>query len=100
MEINSELLRKLESLSCLRIEAKEEAAYIKAIQSILDYVDILKEADVSSVDPLTHPFPLENHFREDEPVLTSEENIQDLLSCSPDTMYFQYKVPPVLKESE
>ena len=100
MEIDSKLLRKLEALSCLKIESKEEAAYIKAIQSILDYVDILKEADVGDLEPLTHAFPLESHFREDEPISCSEDDIEKLLSCSPDTMYFQYKVPPMLKESE
>ena len=51
------ILAKLE----LSGEEKEQAK--KDMESMLDYVDKLNELDTSSVEPMSHVFPVKNVFR-------------------------------------
>ena len=53
------ILAKLE----LSDEEKEKAK--KDMEEMLDYIDKLNELDTSSVEPMSHVFPVNNVFRED-----------------------------------
>ena len=54
------ILAKLE----LSDEEKEQAK--KDMGSMLDYIDKLGELDTTGIEPMSHVFPVQNVFREDE----------------------------------
>jgi aspartyl-tRNA(Asn)/glutamyl-tRNA(Gln) amidotransferase subunit C len=53
-------------LARLELTAAEAAAFQAQLQQVLEYVEKLKEVDISGVEPTAHPFPLENVTRPDE----------------------------------
>jgi aspartyl-tRNA(Asn)/glutamyl-tRNA(Gln) amidotransferase subunit C len=59
---------------------KEEAnAFQKQLGDVLNYVEKLRQADVSDVEAATHALPIFNVFREDEPRdwLTAEQALSN-----------------------
>jgi len=68
------------------------------LSELLDYVDQLNELDTDDVEPLSHPLPLRNVFREDQvgPMLSNE----DALSAAPQRDSEYFKVPKVLDDGD
>jgi len=64
--ITKKELRRIAKLARLSITKDEEERFIKELSSILNYVEKLKEVDVSGVEPTSHPFGVENVMRSDE----------------------------------
>lgn len=79
------ILAKLE----LSSEQKEQAK--KDMESMLNYVDKLKELDVTGVEPMSHVFPVNNVFRED--VVTNDDNHESILANAPAEKNGCFKVP-------
>ena len=79
------ILAKLE----LSGEEKEQAK--KDMESMLDYVDKLNELDTSSVEPMSHVFPVKNVFRED--VVTNGDGSEDTLKNAPEAQDNAFVVP-------
>ena len=78
------ILAKLE----LSGEEKEQA------KKILDYVDKLNELDTSSVEPMSHVFPVKNVFRED--VVTNGDGSEDTLKNAPEAQDNAFVVPKTI----
>ena len=68
------------------------------LESILDYVDQLRRADVSGVEPMAHALPLHNVLRED--VIEPSLPLEQVLANAPDTDGPFFKVPKVLGGDE
>ena len=66
-------------LARLSLSPQEEQQLGQQLGSILDYIDKLKEVDVSGVEPTAHAFPLVNVIRPDEtrPSLSNEEALRN-----------------------
>lgn len=64
--ISREDIKKLAELARIHLTEKEEKNLEKDLQSILAYVEKLKEVDVSGVPEMTHAVDTKNVFREDE----------------------------------
>ena len=87
------ILAKLE----LSGEEKEQAK--KDMESMLDYVDKLNELDTSSVEPMSHVFPVKNVFRED--VVTNGDGSEDTLKNAPEAQDNAFVVPKtIISEAE
>ena len=87
------ILAKLE----LSGEEKEQAK--KDMESMLDYVDKLNELDTSSVEPMSHVFPVKNVFRED--VVTNGDGSEDTLKNAPEAQDNAFVVPKtIIQEAE
>lgn len=82
------ILAKLE----LSGEEKEQAK--KDMESMLDYVDKLNELDTSSVEPMSHVFPVKNVFRED--VVTNGDESEDTLKNAPEAQDNAFVVPKTI----
>ena len=82
------ILAKLE----LSGEEKEQAK--KDMESMLDYVDKLNELDTSSVEPMSHVFPVKNVFRED--VVTNGDGSEATLSNETSMKDSGFKVPKTI----
>ena len=79
------ILAKLE----LSDEEKEQAK--KDMASMLDYIDKLNELDTTGVTPMSHVFPVNNVFREDE--VTNGDDRDNLLLNAPQKKEGTYMVP-------
>lgn len=84
-------VRKLASLGRLRLSNQEIDKYKLELESILDYVKILEDVDVSDLEPTSQVTGLVNVIRADESIdygVTPEQ----LLKFAPATEDHQFKV--------
>jgi aspartyl-tRNA(Asn)/glutamyl-tRNA(Gln) amidotransferase subunit C len=98
VSITREEVLKIAGLSRLYFSEEELGAFTAQFQSILDYIEQLKQADVADIEPTSHvslTADFEKHmYREDEvkgslPVELSLEN-------APDPAAGHFRVPKVL----
>lgn len=82
------ILAKLE----LNDEEKEKAK--KDMEEMLDYIDKLNELDTSSVEPMSHVFPVNNVFRED--VVTNGDGTKQTLANAPEKKDDSFIVPKTI----
>ncbi len=66
-------------LARLSLTPEEEQKFGAQLGSVLEYIEKLKEVDVSGVEPTAHAFPLVNVTRPDEvrPSMTQEEALRN-----------------------
>lgn len=64
---------------------------------ILDHASDMAELDLDGVEPMTHPYPLSNVWRDDVvgPTLSRDE----VLAAAPAAEDGMFRVPPVLGEA-
>lgn len=95
--ISAETVRHIAYLSRLEIADSEIPRVSAQLNSILQYVDKLRELDTDGVPPTAHTLRQKNVFREDEvlPSLTKEQ----VLINAPETENGHFKVPQIIQES-
>lgn len=64
--ISKDEVKHIASLARIGLDEKEIEKYAKDLSSILDWIEQLKEVDVSGADPTAHITGLENITREDK----------------------------------
>jgi aspartyl-tRNA(Asn)/glutamyl-tRNA(Gln) amidotransferase subunit C len=91
MSINADEVRHIALLSRLELNDEEVDMYTTHLGDILQYVDKLKELDVSNVEPMSHAIPMANVLREDNigPSLELEESLKN----APDRADPYFRVP-------
>ena len=95
MEITMDLISYLEELGRIRLTDEEKAKTLTDLKSILEYMDKLNELDTSSVEPLSHAFPLTNVYRED--VVTNGDLRYAILANAPTQKDGCFKVPKTVE---
>jgi aspartyl-tRNA(Asn)/glutamyl-tRNA(Gln) amidotransferase subunit C len=65
MKITREQVLHVAKLAQIRLAGDEAARFQREFDSILAYMDILREADTTGTPPTHHPLPLTNALRED-----------------------------------
>jgi len=95
MEITMDLISYLEELGRIRLTDEEKAKTLTDLKSILEYMDKLNELDTSSVEPLSHAFPLTNVYRED--VVTNGDLRDAILANAPTQKDGCFKVPKTVE---
>lgn len=65
MTVSEKDVEQLAFFSSLDLTAEDKAAYTKSLNTILDYLAMLKELDTGAVEPAAHVLPIKNVFRED-----------------------------------
>lgn len=89
----------LEKLACLKLSSDKEECFLENIQKILNYMEMLNEADTSDTPPLTHVITdMEAPLAED--VVTDKYETEDFLSNAPDKVGNFLKVPVVIEDKE
>lgn len=83
-------------LARIELTAEEKVSYGRQLERILEYFERLRAVDVEGIEPMAHPFPLENVMAEDEENLgfTTEQ----ALANAPEVRENQVVVPRVLGE--
>jgi aspartyl-tRNA(Asn)/glutamyl-tRNA(Gln) amidotransferase subunit C len=97
-EISLDDVRHVAKLSRLALSEAQLQKYAGQLETILEYVAKLRQADVSGVEPMAHAIPLHNVLRDDEvePSLPTDQ----VLKNAPETEGPFFKVPKVLGGDE
>ncbi len=89
--ISDETIEYVGILAKLELSDEEKEQAKKDMGNMLDYIDKLNELDTSSVEPMSHVFPVDNVFRED--VVTNGDCRDDILRNAPEKKEGAFKVP-------
>ncbi len=93
--ISKEEVKHIAKLARLGLSEKETEKFQKELSSILDYIEKLKEVDISEVEATSHPLFVENVMREDEP--HQGEDGKKLVGQSPEKKDNFIKVKSIFK---
>jgi aspartyl-tRNA(Asn)/glutamyl-tRNA(Gln) amidotransferase subunit C len=94
--ISKEEVKHIAKLARLGITKKEEEKFTRELSSILDYIEKLKEIDVSKIEPMTHSILVESVMRDDEAKSESIETKNKLIEAAPDKKERYLKVKSIL----
>ena len=67
MALTPEQVRWVAHLARLELDDAALAKMARQLSDILAYVDQLRQVNTDGVEPLAHPLPVHNVFRDDEP---------------------------------
>lgn len=95
VEINDELIAYLEQLSRLNLSEEEKENAKKNLKGIFEHIDNLNELNTSGVEPVSHPFPFTNFFRDDE--VEQSYSRDDILLNAPQKKDGCFSVPKTLE---
>jgi aspartyl-tRNA(Asn)/glutamyl-tRNA(Gln) amidotransferase subunit C len=94
MALTPEQAEWVAHLARLTLSPAELETMTRQLSAIIDYVNQLQQINTEGVEPLAHPLPLQNVFRDDEPVPSL--TVDAALANAPDRRHDSYAVPPVL----
>lgn len=89
--ISDETIEYVGILAKLELSEEEREQAKKDMGRMLDYIDKLNELDTQGVEPMSHVFPVNNVFREDE--VTNGDDRDNLLLNAPQKKEGTYMVP-------
>jgi len=94
--ITKKEVKLVAKLARLGITKKEEEKFSRELSLILNYVEKLKEVDISKTLPTSHSIKIENVMREDK---SSKSKVQSskLLKLAPETKNGYLKVKSIFK---
>lgn len=93
--ITKDQVKHVANLARLAInEEKEVEYYTEKLATIIEFAEQLNEVDTSGVEPTTHPVPLVNVLREDEPDKGLDRDL--MLKNVPEHEDGMVKVPSIL----
>jgi len=95
MGLTIEQIRWVAHLARLELSEAELNTMTRQLAAVVDYVNQLQQVDTEGVEPLAHPLPICNVFREDEPVPSL--SLDSALANAPDRRGDFYGVPAVLE---
>lgn len=95
--ISADQLKHLAELSRIALSEEEVQTYALQLNSVLNYIDILNEVDVTGVEMTTQVTGLTNSLREDQ--VQNLASPDELLDCSPLTkLNHSIAVKAIIKE--
>jgi len=97
MAIEKKTVRHIARLARLKLNDKEIEYFANQLSNIIDYIDQLKEVDVSKVEPTTHALYIQNVFRKD--IAKPSLKIEDVLQNAPAKEGDFFKVPRIIEQS-
>src|SRR4051794_5759078 len=96
--ITPEVVRSVARLSRLALDEQHTHKYAAQLESIVGYINQIRSADVSGVEPMAHALPLQNVLRDDVPGPALP--VEQVLQNAPDTDGPFFRVPKVLGGEE
>jgi aspartyl-tRNA(Asn)/glutamyl-tRNA(Gln) amidotransferase subunit C len=94
--ISKEKVKHIAKLARLALSEKEIENYQKELSKILEYIEKLKEVDVSGIEPVFHPLKIKNVMREDVEAKKEVNQIKKLIELMPEKKGGYLKVKKVL----
>ena len=96
MQVNDELLKRLEKLSLLKIDDKKREEIIEQLSEIVSFVDNLSELDTAGVDDTFAMDERATFTREDVPFCDTTIN-DDILKHAPKSADHFFIVPKIIE---
>ena len=93
--ISDETIEYVSILAKLELSGEEKEQAKKDMGEMLDYIDQLNELDTTGVEPLSHVFPMQNVFREDE--VTNGDGSGETLANAPVSRDGGFEVPKTIR---
>ena len=90
-KISDETIEYVGILAKLELSDQEKEQARRDMGRMLDYIDKLGELATTDVEPMSHVFPVQNVFREDE--VTNGEMREQLLANAPQEKDGMFMVP-------
>ena len=93
--ITIEQVKHVAHLARLAVTDEEAEKFIKHLDAIIEYAELLNELDTENVEPTTHVLDIKNVLRDDQPRswLTQEEALKN----APDQKDGQFRVPSIIE---
>jgi len=89
---------KVAKLARLQLTPDELDRYTHQLADMLEHFADIDALDLSAVEPMTQPFPLQNVLRED---VVRESLVRDeVLAAAPSAEDGRFRVPPMLGDTE
>lgn len=98
MALSIEQVRKVAQLARLEMSDAGLATMQQQLSAILAYVDQLGELDTEGVEPMAHPLPMQNVFRDDVPGVCLP--VEAALQNAPSRLANYFGVPAVFDTDE
>ncbi|MFW6283263.1 MAG: Asp-tRNA(Asn)/Glu-tRNA(Gln) amidotransferase subunit GatC [Minisyncoccales bacterium] len=95
-----EEIKHIADLAKLNFEEEKENKILEEVASILDYMEILKEVDVTGIKPMGHVHEKENVLRRDKVVNVPQDVKDKILKSAPDLKDNHFKVNTILNKEE
>lgn len=92
--ISDETIEYVGILAKLELDEEEKENAKKDMGEMLDYIDKLNELDTTGVEPMSHVFPVNNVFREDE--VTNGDGRETTLENAPERKEDTFVVPKTI----
>lgn len=92
-----EELKNTAFLAKIDILEEEIDNYLKDINSMFEYIEILQEPDVATLRPTTHITELRNVWREDIVKPCSKELVTRIIHNAPEKEGYFYKIKKVIE---
>lgn len=94
MQVSKEELLHIANLACLEIEENELDNYLKNLEEILNFANIVNQAPVNGLDITVGANEAKNRFRKDE--IEIFKDTQSLLQNAEEKKQNMFKIPKVL----
>jgi aspartyl-tRNA(Asn)/glutamyl-tRNA(Gln) amidotransferase subunit C len=98
LSITRDEVLKIADLARLYFSEEELSAFTNQFQSILDYIEQLKQVDVKDIEPTSHVSLMSDYekhmFREDE--IRPSLQVEASLANAPDSSAGHFRVPKVI----
>ena len=95
MEVSKEEILHIAKLARLNLKEEEIPEYIKNLQDILNFANIVNEAPIDGLDTAIGAIDNYNVFRKDE-IIPFEDN-EALLANAPEKERNMFKIPKVIQ---
>jgi len=84
-------------LARIKLTKREIEKMQKELSKILDYFEILKQADTKNIEPFLYPAELRNVLRDDEEIKFPQKGRETILTQAPKGEKGYFKVKEILK---
>jgi aspartyl-tRNA(Asn)/glutamyl-tRNA(Gln) amidotransferase subunit C len=98
MSLSVDEVRKVAQLARLELAEADLPRMAEQLNRILGYVDQLQQVDTDGVEPMAHPLPVQNVFREDVP--HTPLTVDEALANAPNRMGEFFAVPAVFDPAD
>ena len=95
MAIDKSTVKYVAHLARIRLDDQELDLLSRQLEDIVNFIDKLRELNVSGVKPTSHILPAKNIFREDKPVKSLD--VENVLSNAPEKKDNFFLVPKVIE---
>ena len=94
MKVSKEEILHIANLASLTLQENEVEEYLKNLQEIIDFADIVNKANVDNLDITIGANEASNVFRKDE--IINFKNTESLLQNAPSKEKNMFKIPKII----